>query len=151
LYVWYITPAEAGTITGTGLNAEVTWSAGFSGPVQITVVAMNDCGIGEFSDAYATQAYTSSGLEEYAGQIRLQAYPNPAGEVLSVKGSGLSEGGEYSILFFDISGKPLLEVPGVNNDETIRINTETLNPGIYNLVLKDNGKIKTSKKIILKK
>ncbi len=43
-YEWTIDPTAAGTITGTGVSAEVNWDAGFSGSATISVSAVNTCG-----------------------------------------------------------------------------------------------------------
>ncbi len=49
-YNWYIDPATAGTIDGTGLTATVTWNESFAGLATINVEGVNDCGAGEMSD-----------------------------------------------------------------------------------------------------
>ena len=50
-YVWALSPAEAGIITGTTEDATVQWDADFTGNAEITVQGINDCGDGIFSDA----------------------------------------------------------------------------------------------------
>lgn len=45
-YNWQILPAEAGTISGMGMNADVVWTPGFTGTASITVIALNTCGQG---------------------------------------------------------------------------------------------------------
>ncbi len=45
-YMWTIDPSAAGTITGTGVSAEVNWEATFNGAVSISVNAINTCGSG---------------------------------------------------------------------------------------------------------
>ena len=50
-YVWNITPAQAGTISGTGTTATVDWSSSYVGSVTITAAAKNDCGQGPLSMA----------------------------------------------------------------------------------------------------
>ena len=49
-YIWSISPAGAGTITGTGTEAMVDWDETFSGSVLIAVKGVNDCGEGTFSE-----------------------------------------------------------------------------------------------------
>jgi PKD repeat protein len=51
-YVWTLSPAEAGTISGTTVDATVQWSASYSGQANITVQGINDCGDGVVSDAF---------------------------------------------------------------------------------------------------
>ncbi|MBE0640312.1 MAG: T9SS type A sorting domain-containing protein [Bacteroidales bacterium] len=50
-YQWELVPAEAGTITADGINAEVQWAEGFSGEAMIHVKSMNECGESDFSEA----------------------------------------------------------------------------------------------------
>lgn len=50
-YMWAITPEEAGTINASGMEAEVTWNAGWTGNAEISVTGTNDCGEGEPSSA----------------------------------------------------------------------------------------------------
>lgn len=50
-YDWSLTPAAAGTITGTTTSASVDWDAAFTGNATITVTANNDCGPGLDSQA----------------------------------------------------------------------------------------------------
>ncbi|MEI8202443.1 MAG: hypothetical protein WCH34_05495 [Bacteroidota bacterium] len=42
-YVWYILPATAGTIAGTGTTGTVTWLSTFSGIAKIFVKSVNAC------------------------------------------------------------------------------------------------------------
>lgn len=49
-YSWFLTPSAAGTITGTGVTANVDWADNFTGIVQITVQGVNTCGSGPVSD-----------------------------------------------------------------------------------------------------
>ncbi|PKP02900.1 MAG: hypothetical protein CVU14_02735 [Bacteroidetes bacterium HGW-Bacteroidetes-9] len=48
-YQWVLTPAVAGTINGNSTSVEAFWNPLFSGPVQLKVAAVNDCGTGPFS------------------------------------------------------------------------------------------------------
>lgn len=49
-YVWSLSPAASGTITGTTTAATITWSAAYSGTASIAVVANNSSGAGPASD-----------------------------------------------------------------------------------------------------
>ena len=50
-YLWELTPASAGTIAGTDTNAIVSWSAGYTGNVTVTVKSVNNCGQSAFAGA----------------------------------------------------------------------------------------------------
>jgi hypothetical protein len=135
-YVWYVLPAAAGSATSIGPNAEFIWAAGFTGSVQVTVVGMNDCGIGEFSDAFNTEIYSSAGLDENNNEMKLSIYPNPADEVLNVKCLGLSEGKIGTLNVYDISGKKLKET-NISFNKELKINVEDLKSGLYLVVIKN--------------
>ncbi|MEI8202673.1 MAG: gliding motility-associated C-terminal domain-containing protein [Bacteroidota bacterium] len=49
-YQWYILPATAGVITGTGLTGTVDWTSTFNGIAKIFVKGNNACGLGVVSD-----------------------------------------------------------------------------------------------------
>ncbi len=51
--IWSLTPTDAGTTTGSGLNITVEWNTTFSGSASLTVVGSNACGDGPTSDALA--------------------------------------------------------------------------------------------------
>lgn len=50
-YAWEISPEDAGTIAGNGLEATVTWNAEFTGTAMISLYGINDCGSGGSSEA----------------------------------------------------------------------------------------------------
>lgn len=45
-FVWVLTPAEAGSISGEGVDATVEWDQEFYGLAYISVYGINDCGDG---------------------------------------------------------------------------------------------------------
>lgn len=53
-YEWTLTPSTAGSITATGLTAEVNWSSSFNGAASIQVGAVNDCGTSPTSELTVT-------------------------------------------------------------------------------------------------
>jgi|GEM_PF-541376 len=46
-YVWELSPGEAGSISGNGLSATVTWNSTYSGTATVSLAGVNDCGTGE--------------------------------------------------------------------------------------------------------
>jgi len=51
-YVWDLSPAEAGTISGNDTTGTVTWDAAFSGTATVIVQSVNDCGESTWSDPF---------------------------------------------------------------------------------------------------
>jgi len=47
LYVWQLSPEEAGSISGEGTTGIVDWNFDFSGEALISVYGVNDCGDGQ--------------------------------------------------------------------------------------------------------
>jgi len=84
-YDWIITPVGAGSISGTGPSAEVSWANGYTGTATITAQAMNECFVGEISQAYSTQVYTSAGLVDHASENQVIIYPNPTDGKITMK------------------------------------------------------------------
>jgi hypothetical protein len=89
-YMWYIDPADAGTITGTEMTGEVDWNANFSGEALITVKGINECGEGDFSDALTVMI---NALPEVSFNLVDTVCVYNEGFDLT---GGLPEGGEYS-------------------------------------------------------
>jgi PKD repeat protein len=48
-YIWEVSPVEAGTVTGNGLEATLDLTPAFSGTASLKVKGINECGEGEFS------------------------------------------------------------------------------------------------------
>ncbi|MFH0893740.1 MAG: gliding motility-associated C-terminal domain-containing protein [Bacteroidota bacterium] len=45
-YQWTLSPAGAGSVTGSGTSGTVSWNAGFTGTATLTVMGINGCGNG---------------------------------------------------------------------------------------------------------
>ncbi len=65
-YIWTLTPAEAGAISGTGLSGTVIWAQSFYGQAAVMVKGINNCGEGAMS---LPVAVTIDPMPEAAGQI----------------------------------------------------------------------------------
>jgi len=52
-YEWTLNPLEAGTISGNGTQATVSWSQSFIGTAYVFVRGVNYCGTGAYSDSLA--------------------------------------------------------------------------------------------------
>jgi len=77
-YLWSISPAAAGTITGTGLTATVTWSE-WIGNASITVTGVNDCGEGTVSAPMVVNVDLCPGIpEQFINKLQVNVFPNPS-------------------------------------------------------------------------
>jgi hypothetical protein len=76
-YEWQLEPSGAGSISGTGLSAMVTWTAGFTGNAQVSVRGVNDCGAGPYSENYVVEVFSSQEIGEKQVIADIKLYPNP--------------------------------------------------------------------------
>ncbi len=104
-YDWSILPETAGTITGEGDMGIVDWNMEFSGEAMISVMGVNDCGIGEASEALTVTVQAlpdvlfDMGIDSvcvYTDKFDLDT-GTPAGGMYS--GSGVSL--EDNVYYFD--------------------------------------------------
>lgn len=150
-YVWYVSPTEAGSTTSTSTSAEFNWAPGYAGAVQVTVVGLNDCGIGVFSEPFNTLVYTSAGIDEIYPDLKFTVYPLPANDILNIEVSGLSTGKHYQLNVFNISGVKMDDMVVSASEDLITIDISGYNPGVYSVVMKEGDRVLAIKKIIITK
>ncbi|MBK7214389.1 MAG: T9SS type A sorting domain-containing protein [Bacteroidales bacterium] len=143
-YQWSLTPAEAGSISGTGVTATVSWNGAFLGNAEVSVKAANDCGEGSFSLVKQTQVINTTGIAEGSTAINTSVYPNPSNGKFSVLPGWDKDNVQLMIL--DASGR---EMYRKNIDGRNVTNLELpLRPGIYILMLTDGIKASKTKLFI---
>lgn len=105
-YGWTVTPEEAGTITGSGMDATVEWNSDFWGVANVSVYGINDCGDGEPSEVFEVSVQSVPSLdisgEELVCDYGVENYTveEHAGSTYSwtVTGGDITEGeGTYMI------------------------------------------------------
>ncbi|MCX6277176.1 MAG: Omp28-related outer membrane protein [Bacteroidetes bacterium] len=77
-YLWEITPANAGAITGTATTGTATWNQLYVGAANIKVQGVNSCGGGSYSAEFVVTVDVGVGLPEHFGSKLFSVYPNPA-------------------------------------------------------------------------
>lgn len=88
-YDWMIDPPEAATISGGGTNVTVIWEEDFLGVADLSVAAINYCGIGQYSIPYTITRY----LPDVSVMLpAFVAISEPAFELTG----GTPAGGEYT-------------------------------------------------------
>lgn len=132
-YQWSVTPAGAGSTTSTGTSANVTWTSGYTGDVQVTVIAVNGCGNGELSDAFSTMIYSSQGVPENSAS-KMVIYPNPGKGLFSVK-LPVAAGSKADLKVTDATGAAVYQQSALNVPPggQIDINLSDLPDGVYSL------------------
>ncbi len=110
LYNWLLEPADAGSVSGTDLNATVIWTDGFLGNASLKVAGENNCGTGPYSEPLEISRYLPEVTLDLLDTI---CFDWPAFELTG----GLPTGGVYS-------------GPGVENGwfdpETAGLGTDTI-------------------------
>jgi hypothetical protein len=151
-YEWQLEPVSAGTISGTGLSAQVTWSAGFTGNADVTLRGVNDCGAGPYSQKYTVEVYSSQEIGEKQMISNIKLYPNPNDGNFILQFNSKSEQ-EMRFRITASGGSQILE-----NKESIPaglyqkdFNMGTLPAGTYYLVISDvRGRMLSRQQIVVK-
>ncbi|PKP17063.1 MAG: hypothetical protein CVU06_13580, partial [Bacteroidetes bacterium HGW-Bacteroidetes-22] len=143
-YTWEITPAEAGTIIGSGLTANVTWG-NYAGSASIRVKALNECGSGNWSQAITVEIYNSVGINEPAEQKVLSVYPSPSDGHITIDLRAFS--GDVALRVADLTGRLWIQ-SNVRGGEEISLNLD-IPRGIY-LMQADDGTLKAGKKLMIR-
>lgn len=109
-YIWTIDPPEAGTISGTNMEASVDWNPIFGGSALISVAGINDCGTGASSNALevavnAAPLPTLSGDTSVCagGEAEIYSSPDIPGDTYDwqVNGGTISDGAGTSQITVD--------------------------------------------------
>ena len=153
-YDWSLYPEDAGTLVEDSLNATITWNPPFEGQVTVQARSFNDCGYSAWSESYITQVYTCMGVEEHGGgeawgHGKLEVWPNPCREVLSVKCLGLSSGGDYSLSIYDIFGREIKIIDVPNKQYEVQLNIESFPSGVYVVILRNGLDILATRKFVV--
>ena len=131
-YEWMLSPEEAGSITGSGIEATVNWVKNWEGQAEITVRSWNDCGYSDWSEPRLTWAFSCMGISElHAGNIPVYIYPNPASDyvIFETPLSIPPNGGKNGILISDVFGQKVAVLP-VKSEKTVW-DTREIKAGMY--------------------
>jgi PKD repeat protein len=85
-YIWEITPAAAGTMSGNGTTGTVTWTPNWEGIASVKVKGYNEpCGGGAFSASFDITCAICTGVSDNTVTPVIQIYPNPSNGQFTVK------------------------------------------------------------------
>jgi PKD repeat protein len=102
-FAWILSPAEAGSITGTGTEAQVIWDETFSGMAYVSVYGINNCGDGNPSETLEINVGSPS--PEISGESMVCDFSDETYEVAN------NEGSTYT---WEITGGSVAEGQGTN-------------------------------------
>ncbi len=147
-YVWEIQPAAAGTISGTGTTATVTWTLNWEGTATITVKGYNEaCGEGDFSEGFEITCSICTGINEKADLAGIQVYPNPSNGRITVSfdnNVGMTEISVMNMLNKVVFSDKTETLIG----KTIILDLSDLSKGVYFIKLKTDRQEETRKIVI---
>ncbi len=149
-YVWQLSPADAGIVSGNTTSAEVVWNSSFRGDASLMVKAVNNCGESIFSDAVLVQVYSSLGVSDNNSQIGISISPNPnnGNFALTVSTPGKTL---LNIRITAANGAVVYEKPGIDSDgkysEALNLN---LAQGTYNVTVSSSEGYAVKKIVVAK-
>jgi PKD repeat protein len=147
LYVWELTPAEAGEMTMDMNTVTIHWSEDWYGIAALKVCGGNDCGMGEYSEEFEVEVADPTGIT-IIDETTFSIYPNPSkGQFvieLSAKESVSYNMGVVNILGVEVLRKDI-EVNGSYNET---IDLSAVPEGVYYLYLKNDEQSVVRKLII---
>ena len=149
-YVWKLEPTTAGTITGNGLSATISWNAQFIGTANIAIAGTNDCGQGDWSTAANVVVKSTIGIDEL-NNLSLSVFPNPSNGNITLVFGGFGQGStriRVLNLVGEVVHSELINIDGQSNRANMRINH--LPSGLYFLQA-ESDKHTISKRINIQK
>ncbi|MFZ4464658.1 MAG: T9SS type A sorting domain-containing protein, partial [Bacteroidales bacterium] len=144
-YVWSLSPAEAGTISGNGTEISIQWTTSWTGMASIAVQGMNSCGVGGPSELFLVQVDDCTGIDDLAGTA-FTISPNPGNGLIQLNFAE-AIGKPLSIRIVNLTGEKVFEalLSGRQNET---IDARGLQNGIYFMLIdQDNNRI--SRKIVI--
>lgn len=143
---WIIEPAEAGTITHDGTICQVTFTDNWEGTATLRVRGVNDCGHGDWSEAFEMLIEDCTGIHDMASP-ELSIYPNPSDGAFTIS---LNAAGAVSIRLTDARGTVVYSQNDIaaNGFLTKLIQTTGLAQGVYYLTITGERMNITEKVII---
>ncbi len=145
-YVWNITPAQSGTISGTNETALITWNQAYIGTSSIKVQGVNTCGSSTFSNEKVTSVNIGVGLPDYM-KSTLRLAPNPASNSITLFSS---QEMVCDMSIVNLDGKIMVSKPSLNIAKETSIDVSMLSSGIYNLILRNQAGTRILKMVIEK-
>ncbi len=149
-YSWILTPAEAGTIEGNNLNANVTWNPDYLGTAYISIAGIDDCGTGAYSPEFEVTVDNSVSVSEISGEnIGIIIFPNPSTGIFNLTLQNKNQN-KLNLKVINLLGETIIERNfRVNGTYKYQLDLGAMPKGIYFLVV-DNGQNSINKKIIKK-
>jgi len=147
-YVWELTPANAGSFSSNDTVVMITFTEGFTGSATLKVHGANSCGGGYFSEEFLLQIDDCTGIGELTTSGNLEISPNPNDGSFVVQPK-TDFSGINTIKILNTKG----QVVYTNQSELkgqLLINAQSLNSGLYFIVIENAQSVSVEKLIINK-
>lgn len=147
-YEWIIDPVNAGYPQGTGSTVTIVWNQMYFGELEMSLVAINDCGRSDTTESVTLTLDACLGIADnnLAGKFNVELYPNPTDGLMNLKFNGANNQ-MVELAIFTLEGKPLM-ITEVNMIETIELNLSGYEAGMYILRLRNDSYV-LNKRIVL--
>ncbi len=141
-YIWEIMPSAAGTISGGGTTASVTWVLNWEGTATIRVKGYNEpCGEGQFSENLSVACSICTGINEQAELDGVRIYPNPSNGRITVDFD--QNVGSTEITVINMLNKVVFtDKTETMTGKTMNIDLGDLSKGVYFIKLRPTGRKK---------
>jgi len=147
-YLWTVTPAEAGTISGNTTEAVVSWTDGYTGAAYLKVQGMNECGEGVFSEELAIQVDDCTGINESDGESVFTVSPNPSNGIFTLQ-FDQKTASTGQVVVKDALGKSVYR-GNLDGSPAFLIDLSHLENGLYYITVSGEQVIHSAKLIIKK-
>jgi hypothetical protein len=147
-YLWTVTPAEAGTISGSSIEAVVSWTDGYTGAAYLKVQGMNECGEGVFSAELSIQVDDCTGIDESDRESVFTVSPNPSNGIFTLQfDQKTASAGQ--VVVKDALGK-IVYRGSLTGSPAISMDLSHLENGLYYITVSGEQVIHSAKLIIKK-
>ena len=145
-YLWNLTPADAGVISGEGLDITIQWAEGWIGQASLSAHGLNECGAGTNVENLIIQVDNCTGIDQLLSESGLKITPNPNNGSFNLEISDFPTAGSQ-IVIMNLMGEKVFEtILSGKKHEAIR--ATDLKNGIYFIKIVNGGESITEKLII---
>ncbi len=148
-YTWLLEPSDFGELIPDGNELTINWTGEKTGMVSLTVAAVNQCGEGEYSDAFDFLVDYIDGISE-SDEIKLDIYPNPSSGLFTLKFENFTSNNLNIKIINSVGECVYSDSKSLNSSELINIDIARFAEGVYYLVLQSDKKV-YSERLLLRK
>ncbi|MEI7725137.1 MAG: T9SS type A sorting domain-containing protein [Bacteroidota bacterium] len=128
-YSWEVTPAAAGTMTGSGTIGTATWNLTYTGSASVKVKSVNTCGVSSFSTTFTVAVAAGGvGMQENTQSRLVTIFPNPASQRVTLIPSKTMNA---DISIYNSLGSEMITKTNVDLSGNYQMDISILQAGVY--------------------